>query len=53
MEVKNRYTGKVIGEFDISPGADLRGANLRGANLSWADLSEATIYTGWKVVKDE
>jgi hypothetical protein len=44
MEVKNRFTGEIIGEFDISNEADLRGANLRGANLSGANLRGADLY---------
>jgi hypothetical protein len=48
MEVKDRFTNLIIGEFDISPeaylwGADLRGANLRGANLEGANLGGADL----------
>jgi len=38
MIVKNRFTDKVIGGFEISPRADLSDANLFGANLFGADL---------------
>ena len=43
MKVYNRYTTKLIGEFNISPGANLSGADLSGANLSDADLSDADL----------
>ena len=43
MQVTNRFTGKELGEFDISPRANLIGANLREANLSSADLREANL----------
>lgn len=38
MLVKNRWTGKEIGEFDISSRADLSGADLSDADLRGADL---------------
>jgi uncharacterized protein YjbI with pentapeptide repeats len=49
MLVKNRFNNEVIGEFDISPGANLYGANLSdadlyGANLRDANLSGADLY---------
>ncbi len=49
MEVKNRFTGKTIGKFNIFMEADLRradlrGADLRGANLYEADLRGANLY---------
>ena len=43
MIVKNRFTNKELGEFDIKPGADLNGADLSGAYLSSADLSVADL----------
>ena len=43
MKVLNRWTNSEIGEFNVSPYADLRGANLRGANLSGANLSGADL----------
>ena len=39
----SRYNVNLIGEFDISPGASLRGADLSGANLSFANLSFANL----------
>ena len=41
MKIKSRYTNKIIGEFDIRPGANLQGADLMGANLQGADLRDA------------
>ena len=41
MEIKNRYTGKVIYTTDKD---SLSGANLSGAYLSGANLSEADLY---------
>ncbi len=48
MKVKNRFTGKLIGDFNIAPGAylgdaDLGDANLRGADLGGADLRGADL----------
>ena len=53
MLVKNRFSGAALGEFDISPRADLSKANLSKANLSeanlswtdlrWANLTEANL----------
>ena len=40
VEIKNRFTGKVIFTF---AGADLRDANLSDADLSDADLSDADL----------
>lgn len=39
MIVKNWYTGKEIGEFNVLPLATLSGTDLHGATLSGADLS--------------
>ena len=43
MDVKNRFTGASLGEFDVRPGADLRGANLSCAHLMVASLREANL----------
>jgi hypothetical protein len=53
MKVYNHYSYDLIGEFDISPNANLskanlskanlKGANLSGANLEGANLSEANL----------
>ena len=49
MKVYNRYTVELIGEFDISPGANLSpailsGTNLRDANLRYAHLHGADLH---------
>jgi len=56
IEIKNRFTGKILFEFEtenntilktlkeaIMRDADLRGADLRGADLRGADLSDANL----------
>ena len=56
IEIKNRFTGKILFEFEtenntvkttlleaIKQGADLRGANLQGANLQGANLQGADL----------
>ena len=42
MEIRNIYD-KVIGDFDVSPKADLSGVDLRRANLIGANLSGANL----------
>ena len=66
MKIYNRYNKKLIGEFDISPNADLRWVdlqmanlkdiNLQGVNLQKADLRgvnfhNAIIFPDWKITK--
>ena len=44
MEIKNRWTGKVLKEVDDDlSGANLSGADLSGAALRYADLSGADL----------
>ena len=45
IEIKNRYSGKVIKSLDVANlrGADLCDANLRGADLCDADLCGANL----------
>ena len=43
MEIKNRFTGVVIGEFEIGPRANLAGADFAGADLYDANLSRANL----------
>ena len=43
VTVYNQLTEDKIGEFDISPHANLSGANLNGANLYWANLYGANL----------
>ena len=63
IEIKNRFTGKILFEFEtenntilktlkeaIMRGADLRGADLRGADLSGAYLRGADL-SGLKIQK--
>jgi len=42
VEVMNVW-GKPLGDFDIRPGADLRGVNLKYANLHGVDLTGANV----------
>ena len=44
MQVYSRYNGNLIGEFDISPNANLSCSNLSGANLFGANLSGANLF---------
>jgi hypothetical protein len=43
IQIKNRYTKKVLLEFESLIGANLRGANLINADLSGADLNCADL----------
>jgi len=44
IEIKNRFTGKIIINGADLREADLLGANLRGADLREADLLGANLY---------